>query len=250
MIEEARSELAPSGLLRAGINLSNFLLVSGRSPSGSPEGVAPDLAAAVAERLGVKLSLVSFPKPAMLAEAAEADVWDIGLIGADPAREASISFTAAYAEIESTFLVPAGSPFMSQSDIDQPSVRIAVMAGSAYGLWLDRNIRHATLVRAASIDESYRLFVEEGLDALAGLRPRLIDDTAKLPGSRILKGGFAKVQQAIGTPRKNTAGAAFLRSFVEDAKRSGLIVDLIARHAIRGLTVAEAARADDDESST
>ena len=231
-------ELAPAGVLRAGINLSNFLLVTGRSASGDPEGVSPSLARAIAERLGVPVRYVPYARPSELADAAGAGAWDIGLIGAEPARAEKIAFSAAYAEIESTFLVPAGSPIRSVAEVDRSGVRISVSGGSAYDLWLTRNIKHAQLVRSASIDESLERFAQEGMEVLAGLRPRLITDVAAMPGATILPGGFSAVQQAVGTARANVAGAAFLAAFVEEAKRSGLVARLIEQHGVRGLTVA------------
>jgi polar amino acid transport system substrate-binding protein len=232
------AELAPTGVLRAGVNLSNFLLVSGKSPAGEPEGVAPDMARAIAERLGVGIAYVTFARPGELADAAGTDVWDIGLIAAEPARAEVIAFSPAYAEIEATYLVPAGSPLTTIEDVDRPGIRIAIAARSAYDLWLSRHLRHAELVRAKSLDASCETFVAEKLDALAGLRPRLLQDIEKLPGARILDGKFTAVQQAVGTANANEAGARFLRDFVEDAKASGLVSRLIARHAVRGLSVA------------
>jgi polar amino acid transport system substrate-binding protein len=234
MNEQARAELAPTGVLRAGINLSNFLLVTGRSANGDPEGVSPDMAREIARRLGVPLAYVPFKTPGELADAADKNIWDIGLIGAEPARAQTISFTAAYVEIEATYLVPAGSPLKSIAEVDRPGVRIAVTARSAYDLWLERNIKHATLVRSSSLDAAMKQFADEKLDALAGLRPRLITDVEKLPGARILDGQFTAVQQAVGTARKNQAGAAFLSEVVEDAKKSGLVAQLIERHKVRG----------------
>lgn len=242
MLEQARAELAPTGVLRAGINLSNFLLVTGKSPTGDPEGVSPDMARAVADRLGVPVHFVTFKTPGELADAASDDVWDIGNIGAEPERAKSITFTAAYAEIESTYLVPAGSPIQSIEEVDREGVRIAVYGRAAYGLWLADNIQHAELVKTDGMDASFDLFVEQKLDALAGLRPRLIKDVEKLPGSRLLDGKFSAVQQAIGTKPDREAGAAFLRDFVEEAKASGLVASLIEKHGVTGrLTVAPAA---------
>ena len=238
MSPEVVSELAPTGVLRAGINLGNFLLVTGRSPSGDPEGVAPDMAREIAARLGVPVEYVPFPRPGELADAAERGVWDIGLIGAEPQRAEKIAFSPAYVEIEATYLVPAGSPLRTIADVDRPGVRIAVTARAAYDLWLERNIKHAELVRSGSLDAAFEQFVAEKLDALAGLKPRLLTDVEKLPGARILDGQFTAVQQAVGTARKNAAGAAFLRDFVEEAKASGLVARLIERHRVRGLTVA------------
>jgi polar amino acid transport system substrate-binding protein len=241
MSPDILAQLAPTGVLRAGINMGNFLLVTGRSDNGDPEGVSPGMARAIADRLGVPVRYVAYPRPGELADAVGGDAWDIGLIGAEPQRAEKIAFTAAYAEIEATYLVPAGSPISSLAEVDRPGVRIAVTARAAYDLWLERNIRHATLLRTDSIDSAFKRFVDEGLEVLAGLRPRLLTDAEALPGSRILDGQFTAVQQAIGTARGNTAGAAFLRDFVEEAKTSGLVASLIARHQIRGLSVAAVA---------
>jgi len=234
-------ELAPHGVLRAAINMSNFLLVTGRTPSGDPAGVSPDMAAAIAERLGVPVKYVPYPKPGELADAAGTDAWDVGLIGAEPARAEKIAFTPAYVEIEATYLVPPGSPLQSIGEVDRPGIRIAVTARSAYDLWLERNIKQATLVRSDPQNSAMDLFLRDKLDALAGLRPGLLGDVQKLPGARILNGQFTAVQQAIGTPRRNAAGAAFLREFVEEAKRSGLVARLIEKHGVVGrLSVAPA----------
>lgn len=238
---EIVSQLAPTGVLRAGINLGNFLLVTGRTASGDPAGVAPDMAAAIAAKLGVPVKYVPYKTPGELADAGGSGAWDIGLIGAEPARAEKIAFTAAYCEIEATYLVPAGSKLQSIADVDKPGVRIAVSARSAYDLWLERNIKHATLLRAAGLDASFDLFVNDKLDALAGLKPRLLSDVEKLPGARILPGKFTAVQQAVGTARGNKAGVAFLSEFVEAAKASGLVAELIARHKVVGLSVAPAA---------
>ena len=238
MSPEIIAELAPTGVLRAAINLSNFLLVTGKSASGDPEGVSPDMAAEVAKRLGVPVKYLPYKSPGELADAAAQHAWDIGLIGAEPQRAEQIAFTAAYCEIEATYLVPAGSPLKTIADVDVPGVRIAVTGRSAYGLWLDRNIKRAALVRTDTLDSAFDQFVRDKIEAYAGLKPRLLTDVEKLPGARILDGKFTSVQQAIGTPRKNTAAIGFLRDFVEEAKSSGLVARLIAKHKVRGLSVA------------
>ena len=234
MPREALTELAPTGVLRAAINMGNALLVTGRTASGDPEGVAPDMAREIASRLGVPVAYVPYARPGELADAAGSGVWDIGLIGAEPQRAEKISFTPAYVEIEATYLVPAGSPLKTVAEVDRAGVRIAVTARSAYDLWLERNIKHAQLVRSEGGDATFKQFVEEKIEALAGLRPRLLEDVQKLPGARILDGQFTAVQQAVGTARLNTAGAAFLREFVEEAKASGLVARLIERHKVVG----------------
>ncbi len=232
-------EIAPTGVLRAGINMGNILLVTGTDADGDPAGVAPDLAREIASRLSLPIQFAPFARPADLAQAAADDVWDIGLIGAEPARAEAIAFTAAYAEIEASYLVPAGSRLEAIADVDQPGVRISVSAGSAYDLWLERNLKRATLVRSRSPADVEAVFVAQRLEALAALREGLLASCDRLPGSRILPGRFMAVQQAVGTQKGKPAGAAFLSAFVEEAKASGLIARLIDRHAMRGrLTVA------------
>jgi polar amino acid transport system substrate-binding protein len=234
MSQAATSELAPHGVLRAAINMGNFLLVTGRSPSGDPDGVSPNMARAIADRLGVPVTYVPYARPGELADAAGTDAWDIGLIGAEPARAEKIAFTPAYVEIEATYLVPAGSSLQDIANVDRAGVRIAVTARSAYDLWLERNIQHATLVRGPNGPATLEMFINDKLEALAGLRPGLLKDIEKVPGGRILAGQFTAVQQAIGTARKNTAAAAFLQDFVEEAKKSGLVASLIDKHGVGG----------------
>ena len=231
---DLKSELAPKGVLRAALNMANNLLVTGRSPSGEPTGVAPDMAHEVGRRLGVAVRLVPFTSPGELADAADADVWDIGMIGAEPARAEKIAFTPAYVEIEATYLVPAGSAFRQAGEVDRKGVRIAVSGRSAYELYLSRSLKEAELKRAKGVEDAFELFVADKLDALAGLRPALMELAGKLPGSRVVEGRFTAVQQAIGTPKSRAASAKFLRDFVAEAKASGLVARLIERHGVVG----------------
>ncbi len=239
--EQVIAELTPTGKLRAAINMSNFLLVTGKAENGDPIGVSPDMAAEVARRLGVPLQLVPYPNPGALGDDADSGNWDIGNIGAEPQRAEKIAFSAAYCEIEATYLVPAGSQIQTIADVDKPGVRISVTGRAAYGLWLQNNIKHAELVKTDSLDSAYDTFVAENLDVLAGLRPRLISDVEKLPGARLLDGQFSAVQQAMGTPKKNTEAAKWLAAFVEEAKASGMVASFIANHNVQGLSVAPAA---------
>jgi polar amino acid transport system substrate-binding protein len=239
----ARSELAPGGKLRVGINYGNFLLVNKDARSGEYRGIAVDLARELGRRLGVPVELVAFETAGKMADAVKAGAWDVAFLGNEPARANEIAFSPAYLEIEAGYLVPAGSPIRSIADVDRDGVRIAVADKSAYDLYLSRSIRHAKLVRAQGIDASYDLFVKDRLEALSGLKPRLLTDAAKLPGSRVLEGRFTAVQQSIGTPRAREAGAEFLREFAEEMKASGFVAGSIERHAVPGVSVAPKAPA-------
>ena len=213
--------------------------MTGRDDDGLPTGVSPDMARELARRLGVDIELEAYRSPGDLADDAIRDAWDVGNIGAEPARAETIAFTAAYCEIECTYLVPPGSPITVVDEVDQPGRRVASAPRAAYDLWLERNLRHAELVRSSDLGGSFDRFVDDGLDALAGLRPALLQDTLRLPGSRVLDGKFSSVQQAMGTPRgRDGTGFAYLRAFVEEMKASGFVAERIAAHGVVGLSVA------------
>jgi len=236
-----RAEFAPTGTLRVGLNMSNFLLTRTDAATGKPAGVAHDLGVELARRLGLPVEFVPHPNPGVLADAANKNIWDVGFLGAEPQRANEIDFTAAYVEIDSTYLVPATSTLNDVNAVDRPGVRIMVPARAAYALYLERSIQQATLVDVAGADAAFDRFVKDGFDALAGLRPRLVTDQAKLPGSRILEGRFTAVQQAAGVPKGRTQAAQYLGAFIEDVKASGFVADAIHNNQVVGLTIAAAA---------
>ena len=237
-LSAARSELAPTGRLRVGLNMSNFLLTAKDPATGEIRGVAADLGRELGRRLGVPVELIPYPNPGALADAAKSGAWDVGFLGAEPQRANEIDFTAAYVEIEATYLVPPGSKLKSIADVDRPGVRIITNERAAYELWLSRNLKHATLTTEKGPDNAFKRLVDDRFDALAGLRPRLITDQPKFPGSRVLDGNFTAVQQAAGTPKGRAAGAKYLSAFIEDVKTSGLVARTVEKNGVRGLTVA------------
>lgn len=231
---EIIAQLAPTGVLRAGINMSNFLLVVDKTPSGDPIGPSPSVAAEIADALGVPLKLVPYDNPSAVAAAAGTGEWDIGNIGAEPQRAAVMDFTAAYAEIEATYLVPPGSTIQSVDEVDRPGNRISVSKGSAYGLWLENNIKQAALKPVEGGRAAFDQFVNENMDAFAGLRPGLETEAEKLRGSRILDGQFTAVQQAVGVNKGNEAAYTWLKAFVEASKANGLVESLIEQFGVQG----------------
>lgn len=236
--EQEKKELAPNGTLRVGLNYQNFLLVGRDSPDGTPNGIAPDLARELARRAGLPIQYLRYDAAGKLADAVSEGAWDVAFLGNEPARANVISFSSAYLEIPITFLVPAGSPIRTIADVDRPGVRIAVSGKSAYDLYLTRTLKHAQLVRIDGIDASFRAFVDQKLEALGGLKPRLVTDAEALSGSRILEGQISAVQQSIGTPRARSHAAEALRRFVREVKSEGLVARLIQKHNARGVTVA------------
>ena len=233
-----RADLAPAGTLRAGINYGNFILATKDRATGESRGVAIDLTRELARRLGVPVEIIAYDSVATMVDAARTGAWDIAFLGIDPARTGEIGFTAAYLQIEATYLVPAGSRLRAVTDVDRAGVRVAAPARANYELFLSRHLKRAELVRASSAEAAFDLLGAGKVEALAGLRQALIGLTEKLPGSRMLDGQFMAVQQAVGVPRGRDAGLAYLRGFVEDAKASGLVARAIEQTGARGVSVA------------
>ena len=234
----ARADLAPTGTLRAGINYNNAILAQKDPATGESRGPAVDLARELGRRLGVAVELVAYPSVGNLFDGAKAGGWDIAFLGSDPARADEIDFTAAYLELEATYLVPAGSRLLTIADVDQDGVRVAAPARANYELYLSRSLQHANLVRTESADAAFVLLTEGRVEAMAGLRQALGPLAEKLPGSRLLDGRFMAVQQSVGTPKGRAAGFAYLRAFVEEAKASGMVARSIEKSGFRGVSVA------------
>jgi polar amino acid transport system substrate-binding protein len=233
-----KHELAPNGKLRIGLNYANFLIVSGDGPGGEPRGIAPDLGRELARRSGLPFEFVKFDGAGKLFDAVKAGQCDVGFLGAEPQRAAEVEFSPAYLELPVTFLVPPGSPIRAIADVDRDGVRVSVSDRSAYDLYLTRHLKKAQIVRTPGIPASFDTFVREKLEALAGLKPRLVEEQARLPGSRILEGEVTSVQQSIGAPKGRAAAAQVLREFAAEVKRSGFVARAIEKHGIKGVRVA------------
>jgi polar amino acid transport system substrate-binding protein len=233
----AKAELTPAGKLRAGINFQNPLLTT-LGPNGEQGGVAVEFARELAQRLGVELEIIPYKSAGSLADSVSSGVWDISVLGDEPQRAAVIDFATPLTELEATYVVPAGSSIRSIGEVDRAGVRIVSPAKSAYDLYLTRTIRNATLVSIAGTKEAQAHFVEEKLDALAGLKPELLKFAPTLPGARILEGNFTTVRHTVGMAKGRNAAAAYLRDLVEDVKAAGLVAAWIQKSGVQGLSVA------------
>jgi polar amino acid transport system substrate-binding protein len=227
-----RTEFAPTGTLRAAINYSNPLLATRDPQTGELSGVAVDLARELGRRLGLPVTLVPVDAASKMSDTARAGVWDLAFLGIDPARAQDIDYSAAYIDIEGTYLVRAGFSLRTIADVDRDGVRIAVTEKSAYDLFLSRTIQHAQLVRAPSTPESVELFANQKLDALAGVRTALVTATKRFPGSRVMEGHFMTIPQAAGIPKGRPAAARYLREFIEEMKASGFVAEGLKRHGL------------------
>ncbi len=239
---EAVRQLAPSGKLRAAINYGNTVLAQ-RSPAGELSGVSVDLARELARRLGVPLELVPYDAAGKVNADATRNAWDVGFFAIDPKRGEEVAFTAPYVIIEGGYAVPAASPLRSVAEVDRPGTRIMVSKGSAYDLYLSRNLTSAQLVHASSPASSFALFEQQALPVLAGVKPALVDWAKGRAGYRILDGRFMVIEQAMATPhRQGEAGVRYLRDFVEDVKASGFVAQGLDRSGQKDAAVAPPAK--------
>jgi len=231
-------ELAPTGRLRAAINLGNPVLAQKDAASGELRGISVELARELARRLGVPVELIPFEAAGKVTAAVKSGAWDIAFVAIDPARATDIAFTAPYVIIEGTYVVPVGSPLRTIEDVDREGVRVAVSNKSAYDLYLSRTLRRAQLVRAPSPPASMEMFVRDRLEAAAGVRQPLVEFARNDPNYRVIAGRFMVIEQAMGTPQGRERGARYLREFIEDVKASGFVARALERTGQRSAAVA------------
>jgi polar amino acid transport system substrate-binding protein len=234
--------LAPSGTLRVAINFGNIVLAQKDPQTGEPRGVSGDLAREVAKRLGVPIQFVTFDAAGKVVDALKSNAWDLAFLAIDPIRGEGIDFTPPYVIIEGVYLVPVSSPLKAVADVDQPGIRIAVGKGSAYDLYLTRNLKHATLVRDTTGTGALDGFLQSGLEAAAGVKQPIVAFAAKHPQTRIIPGRFMAIAQAMATPKGRAAGAQYLRQFIEEMKASGFVARALAASGQSAATVAPPAQ--------
>ena len=229
-----KQQLAPRGVLRAGINLSNFLLVSGTAADGSPQGISPDIANLVASKLGLPCELVCFDRPGKLADAINQDIWDIGNIAFEAERAQTLDFSHPYVVIEANFLVRHDDDFWTNDDIDRAAAKIAVSERSAYDLWLTDHFSQAQIIRASSIQAAHDLFFEKKVDVLASLKPKLLEDMANHSGVRIIDPSFTAVKQSIGLAKGKAESIAFINTLIAQSIKNGWIAAQLELHGMTG----------------
>jgi polar amino acid transport system substrate-binding protein len=230
--------LAPTGRLRVAINFGNAVLAQRDNLTGSPVGVAVDIAHELACRLGVELQLVHFESAGSVVEAAQNNVWDLAFLARDPVRADVIDFTAPYVIIEGSYLVPCNAPLTTNEDLDTPGVRIAVGKGAAYDLYLTRTLKHAELVRAPTTPGAVDLFIDQKLNAVAGVRMPLLRYAAEHPEYRVIDGRFMAIEQALAVPKGNIAALGFLSNFIETLKADDYIAEALEKSGQRAVVVA------------
>jgi polar amino acid transport system substrate-binding protein len=230
--------LAPTGKLRASINLGNPILAN-LDAHGVPCGVSVDLAHGLGRLLNLEVDLLVFDAAGKSVEAVTQEQADFGFFAVDPVRGAGIAFTAPYVLIEGAYLVQQDSALTDNAQVDQSGHRVVVGQGSAYDLHLTRALQHAEIVRAPTSPAVVDTFMAHGAEVAAGVKQQLQADAQRVPGLRLLPGRFMVIQQAMGIPKgRGDAAAAVLRQYVQDMKASGFVADALARHGIEGASVA------------
>jgi polar amino acid transport system substrate-binding protein len=232
----ARAELAPTGTLRAGMNLTNTLFTRKDPATGALHGVAVDVMRELGSRLGVPVELVMHASPGDVADAVNKGTWDVAILAIEASRAQTISFSPPISEIEATYAVRRDSPLRRVEQVDAPGVRISAPAKAGYELYLSGALKNATLVRSKDIAGSLEVFNERRAEAVAGLKPMLLDAMARMPEARQLEGRFMTVNHGLSIPRGRPAADEYLRQFVRDLNSSGFIARSIERNGVKGLS--------------
>ena len=226
-------KIAPFGVLRVGLNMSNFLLVSSEDASGLPDGLSPDVGKKIAKELNLSCELIKFPNPGLLADAVNDDKWDIGNIAYEKERGKTIDFSDPYINIDANFIFRSESNFKSNEEVDTQGTKIAVFERSAYDLWLTDNFKNAELVRASSIEESHNLFRNNKVDVLAGLKSKLVDEIKTNNDFKMITNPFTYIKQSIGIKKGNPEILEFLNEFISKLIKDGYIEQLLKKHKVQ-----------------
>jgi polar amino acid transport system substrate-binding protein len=239
---QAVAELAATGKLRAAINFGNPILATRDPATGEARGTSVDLVRELGSRLGVPVELVLYPSAGNVVDGLRSSAWDVAFVAIDPARAVDMDFTAPYVVIEGAYLVPQGSSIRSNAEVDRDGVKVVVGAGSAYDLYLSRELKRAQLVRAPTSPLVVDTMVAQKVDVAAGVRQQLESDAKRVAGVRLLDGRFMVINQAMATPKGRPQGARYLAEYVEEMKASGFVATALARHGVEGAAIAPPAR--------
>ena len=233
MIDDIIKKIPPTGVLRVGVNMSNFLLVNSKDKLGVIDGVSPGIGKKLAKELNISFEIVQFANPGLLADAVDNNEWDIGNIASEKERGKTIDFSDPYVNIDANFLFREEDNFKNNNDIDQSGIKIAVFERSAYDLWLTENFKKAELIRVNSIEESHNLFKENKVNILAGLKPKLIDEMKRNNNYEMIQSPFTYIKQSIGIKKGNPEVLDFINKFISNNIKEGYIKSLLQQHNVQ-----------------
>ena len=234
MIDTISKKLAPSGVLRVGLNMSNFLLINGKDSAGLPDGISPDIGKRLAKELNVNCKLVQFAKPGLLADAVNDNRWDIGNIACEKERAKIIDFSDPYVNIDANFIFRNNHKFITNEEVDSSNIKIAVVERSAYDLWLSENFHNAELIKVDTIENSLKLFREKKVDVLAGLKPKLDEELKNNKDFKLISNPFTRIKQSIGIKKGSPEILEFLNKFIFNLIKEGFIKTQLKKHRVEG----------------
>ena len=233
MMKTISKKIAPTGELRVGLNMSNFLLINSKDLNGLPDGVSPDIGKKLAEELNVSCRLVQFERPGLLADAVNDDRWDISNIAYEKERSKTIDFSDPYVNIDANFIFRNKYNFKSNEEINSSGIKIAVVERSAYDLWLSDNFKNAELIKVKTIDGSHKIFREGSVDVLAGLKPKLMEELKTNNDFKIISNPFTYIKQSIGIKKGNPEILEFLNVFISKIIKEGYVESLLKKHKVQ-----------------
>jgi polar amino acid transport system substrate-binding protein len=191
--------------------------------------VASELIREVAARLGVEVLLAGLQTPIEVVECLKTGACDMAFMGITASRAAEIDFSPPVIRFDFTYLVPAGSWIFGVNDADRPGVRIAVVRNHASTIALSRIVQQAKLVATEVPEAALDMLRAGSADALASARDLLVDYSAKLTGSRVLKDAYGGNLTGMAVPKNHAGRLGYINEFVEEAKASGLVQRAIER---------------------
>ena len=233
MMKTISKKIAPTGELRVGLNMSNFLLVNSEDANGLPDGVSPDIGKKLAKELNLNCKLVEFERPGLLADAVDDDKWDIGNIAYEKKRSKTIDFSNPYVNIDANFIFRNKYNFKSNEEINSSGIKIAVVERSAYDLWLSDNFKNPKLIKVKTIDSSHKLFREGSVDVLAGLKPKLLEELEINDDFKIISNPFTFIKQSVGIKKGNPEILEFLNDFISKLIKEGYVESLLKKHNVQ-----------------
>jgi polar amino acid transport system substrate-binding protein len=231
------ADIVQTGKLRVGVGMVPTFAIKNPA-TGEFRGIAIELARTLAMRLGVEILPVEYPSPPNVLDGLKTNAWDIGFLGIDPARRALVDFSSPYLQVDSTYLLPAGSSIRNVADADRPGVRIAVSRNSVEDTALTGMLKQAAIVRIETVSAGFDVLRAGKAEVLAVPRPTALQFSGQLPGSRVLEDRFYAVFHGIAVAKGQAGRLAYLSQFIEEAKASGLVRQALERAGLRGAQVA------------
>jgi polar amino acid transport system substrate-binding protein len=235
-------QLIPTGKLRVAVAVAptpsaQFVI---KDVTGAYRGVAILLGQALAKKLGVPAELIVYNGSGEVQNSASSGKWDVAFMPVDEERKKFVDFGNAYHILQSTYLVRPGAKFSTVESANAPGVRIGGVANTATFRKSGTTAPQASHVAFEKADQAVTELRDGKLDAIAFSRESLTGLQAKVPGSRILDGGFMNSTTSVALPKGKPEALAYVTAFIEEAKASGLVRQAFDEMGLNSSVVAPA----------